>query len=673
MKRDEALDKLRKVTEAHSRTRHYDDSYWTLAVLYDSGRQWGYQTTRFGRLMLRHLRNIIDPRRQDVRVTMNLIHRDVRLLEAGLQPRRLSFHCKAADGSSGSGIVANTCEQFLHRWLPRIRALDVLREKERGRGVLGSMCVRRTIAERGVMGDLAKAGGNGSSGPRNLKVGWAKCYPWQFIRDPAICELPGQSQDEEILAQHQPRSLGWVKRHFGVDLTGKTEATLGRLQEYERQIFSARSEAAQSRMPESQIRGVMIYEAYLKDPDVDDDLPEWLRWPWLLFGWCDPVGQERKIEPLGWGRNPFYGLPFHWFHYDKAIRGRWGRGIPHIQMAGQDIVNIAWSWLLRLMQAGAGQIVLEKGTVEEPAEAITNRVDRVIEWERSPQYAQLQQPPQRLAPPQLNQAGMELINRAPVWMSEAINISPVQRGEAVTRGEAGKAYEIRLSEASQPLDQLRVSDRLVIGELLMGTLVDATGKPFLRLDQAREVLGPDVPDDHIRAMVRNPVHRSISAVAVHPTTTNPKTPSESQDEIVALANAQIFENEAAMTELMLRGIDVSTPMARNYRKQNAEIERMTHEAEVLPPAMADNHGYHMAAIELFAGGPGWESLDPEAQQRIMEHYARHLHAAQQRAQAEMMMTAQQGGGPGMASPPAEAAQAAQNMEMGAAAPMTEVA
>ena len=664
----QALKILTGQRDAHKVNRPCTETFWTLAIMYDSGKQWGYATTKHGRQHIRRLQNIVDPARSDVRVTMNTIHKDVRRITATLKPKRLKASSSAIGGSPLSHVIAATCDQLLDEWGNQIGALTLLRDKTLPQCVLGSAIIRRTITTIGKSRDLFIDGRDKKLPPLNVRTfryGWSLCYPWEILRDASANSIRFD-RDEEFIAHFKPRTTAWIKRTFGVDI--ETETTMGDLNRFQHQIFRAGGNGG-AHTGNSQDKGVLVYEAYFKDPSKIVHPDERKNWAHVLFAWEDPKAAESEIKPIRFGPNPYYGQPFHMFTYDTQVQGPWARGIPHLQMQGQDLVNIAWTWSLRMMQQGSGKLMFEDGTVEKANRQFNNRLDQPITWKRLTNNTSA---PTRLQPPQPNPLGMDVLSRTPGWMDEALNLTDVQRGVTSKRGESGEAVKLKLSEANVPLEDQRADDDMVLQDLLFSTLVDLTNPKLVRPDQLRELLGPGVPDEHLNMLLRNPIQEAIKTVNIHPTTLRWKTPAEHRDEITTLSERQIIPPEQAQWEMDKRGVSVNTLLSQARRKQTTELQLMIEGGEA-PVSIGDAHVFHIRTTDEFINSEHWFLLEQDVKDSILEHRINHKKASilEQQMDALGQQAIAPGAGP-EGSPPAATVEQP-NLGPGAAEPAINVA
>lgn len=632
-------------TDAVSR-RAYDDTFWTLACVYDHGNQWGYVNHRGGGTDVKFLRNITDPQREDVRVSINKIHGKVRQLRAAFSPNQLDLELTPKTHTGRT--LATAGKLLLDRHLKDIDALGLMRAKNDERLVLGTTIVRRTLTSVGRPMMLPQGGQI-----RNINPGLALVSPHEIIRDPSA-NSTRWAEEEEIIGHEKPRTTAWVKRNFGVDL--QTTTTIGSLMDYQRQIAAASGRDTQF-IHDSKLPGVVVYEWYFQDPDALGP------WPWVLFAYIDPAKSRDDMIPLHFGPNPFHGCPLHGFHFDKVLKSPWARGVPHLGMGPQDVLNIGITWLVRMMQAGAGKWRYVKGSIDEPSRVLTNRIDVPIPYTQPTVNSPA---PDRVPPPQPNPVVSEVVSMAPQWLKESLNMSDVQEGTVSKRGEATSAIEARLEQANATIEETRKEDDLETQRLLFGLLLDLTDQRHLRLDEARDLLGDSVPDDMIRSLVREDVSKHIGGVVLHPSVHRPQTPGEVTDEYVGLVNKQVMDAVQGRWEMMLRGKPVDTDMRLAMTKQSIELE-MLKAGQPVQVSISENHQYHMKVIEQFVDDPAWLSLPPESQDSIQQHYADHVQAGALRAQGMAVVSGPQKAG--QPSPPAEAFSDGQTAASGPAGPV----
>ena len=392
--------------------------------------------------------------------------------------------------------------------------------------------------------------------------------------------------------------------------------------------------------------GVIVRECFYKTGTSNE-------WSQRLMTWSDPASDSETatddLNTLKFGKNPFYGLPFELYIFDTRANWPWGRGVPAIQMAGQDLANITYSWLARLLNEGSGQLLIQKDTVEDPQRQLSNRMDEPIFYTRNSQY---DREPMRLAPPQIGGPIAEMLTTSTEFMDRSLNMSAVQRGEAVKRGEAAKAYEVRLEEANTTLEKRRVDDGVRHERLLYGTIVDVV--KLSRLDQLRKLVGDGVPDEMIRATKRKPITDSIERVEVQSSTIRPKTRGEMKDGYIALHETQMMEAVDGRWEIMLHGDPLDTGMYQAYQKQNLEIDQIIHGQEA-PVRMEENHTYHIRTTREFLDSPGAFGLDDEQIEALEAHSLDHRMWEQELAMGGGAMgAAASNPAAGMPSPPAMA-------------------
>lgn len=639
--------------------RAFYDSYWALAKIYDHGPQWGHMTSTADGLGLHYLKAIPDPHREDVRVVVNKTHEKVVKLDGALAPEQILFDLTPRDTDSLSVRLAGT--KLLSKYLERQKCLQVLRDKSMHRLVLGTAIVRRVLRQRGTAKRVGARPDGSDLMMRNLSLEWARVSPHEILRDPSADSL-NFAENETIFCHEKPRPLSWVYRHFG-DLAKKikTESTLGSLMEHFRLMGAASGLGSSRHVKDSKEPAVVIYECWFQDPDLPSE------WPWVLYAWLDSSGDNNQVRPLQFGPNPYYGLPFHAYTYDIQIQAPWGRGVPHVMMGLQDVLNIGWSWLVRTMIQGGPRWRYVKGSIAPGMvrTVLGNDLRKPIPYDL---VNGANFPPDRVQPPNIPPVAQQILQQTPSWMMDSVNMSDVQFGQTSKRGESGEAIEAKLSEANQPLERIRKDDDLTTQDLLLGTLYDLTKMGRMTLKEARDLIGAEVPDPFIRDLLREETPKHIVGVRVHSSMHRPKTPGEIKNDFIGMAEAHLKDPERAEWEMMLRGVSTNTAMRQAHEKQLLEI-KMIEAGVPVDVRVSESHKYHLWTLEWYIDQPSFMQLPPDVQDAISdEHYNAHKQAEMAQMMGEQMMQ-----GPGMQqtqipSPPAEAGQAMGGIPAGAAAP-----
>ena len=177
---------LNQLIRDSQNSRAYYDAFWAQQMIYAYGNQWSWIASGYGSLDLRFLQQVVDPNRRDIRVTLNRILPDIRKMAAALAPNRIEARCISRGGSPSDMTVKYAADSILKKYLTSIEALEWLREKEEWRLILGSVVIRRTLAQRGNAKRVReKTGDQDELLLRTLENGWAALPPWEFLRDPS--------------------------------------------------------------------------------------------------------------------------------------------------------------------------------------------------------------------------------------------------------------------------------------------------------------------------------------------------------------------------------------------------------------------------------------------------------------------------------------------------------
>ncbi len=652
LKAEEALAQAEELRKSCATWRSYWARIWTLEMAYAQGQQWGHiRQGNAGRSGIYRLPEIVDPRRRDVRVALDVIKPNITRTLAALKPQHIFAAVKPRAGKGESLIAQHVYNTLIRQRLADMNGLQVWRSTALPRCVMGTALIRRQISMRGRPVTLpvdSKARPGEKLSLRHLECSWAKVLPYEILRDPGTRDYD-PDLSETIFGQEKPRTLQWVKRHFGQAL--KTEATYGKLIEWQDEMLKATgwmsryaSHAAQSKMP-----AVLVYEFFFQDADIEQ------KWPWQLFAYLDPTQEtgERALQLLHFGRSPFWNLCFHFLHYSKNVHGPWATGLPLLEKSVQDVINVAASTKLRVMiDHGTPQWMYQEGTIDKGAvsKTFSNRSDLPIKWTA---IKPTDKPPVRVQPPGANPITDDFLFNLESMARKQANLADVQFGQMVKRGQSGEAYQTVAEQADAVLADMRKDDELVMNDLLLGTLVDTVNLLKPRRDIARKMLKDEHSRDQIDAALRGDVHSMVQGVKVIPDSLRPRTPRQIRDDFQAAVEKQLLAADDAVWEMLGQGgVTLNTKMAKAKAKQESEIE-MILAGQPVEVTIREDHATSLRVLEEFMSSPRWLSVDEEQQDGIEEHSGMHMNAQQELIAFEAMGAMQaQGAPPGRASAPA---------------------
>ena len=574
------------------------------------------------------------------------------LVLAALKPQRIVAAVKPRAGNGDALIAQHVYNTMLGQRLADMKGLQVWRDTAVPRCVMGTAIIRRQISMRGspiLLPQDSKRRPGEKLSLRHLECSWTRVMPYEILRDPATRDYD-PDKNETIFGQEKPRTLQWIKRHFGQSVT--TEATYGRLIQWQDEMLKATgwtdryaAHASESKMP-----AVIVYEFCFQDADIEDS------WPWQLFAYLDPTQDagDRSLKPLAFGRSPFCNLPFHFLYYSKNVHGPWATGLPGLLKSVQDVTNVAASTKLRVMIDHAGpKWLYQVGTVEDPSTQFSNRVDLPIAWRKQ---QQMDAEPKRIAAPGANPITDDFLVTMKGMAREQANLADVQFGQMVKRGQSGQAYQAVAEQADAVLADMRKDDEIVLNDLLYCTLVDTVKLLKPRRDVVRKMLRDEHPREQVDRAMRGDVRDLVQEVRVVPDSLRPKTPRQVRDDFQSAAEKQIIPAPAAVWEMQRQaGVTLDTTMARAKAKQETEIEMLLagQEAEV---TAGEDHGTSLRVLNEFMSSPRWLSLKEQQQDGIEEHWGMHMNAQQELIAFEAQPPgAIQGAPAGRASAPADRA------------------
>ena len=620
----QALEKAQEVIRSSRSSRAYWDSIWALNMAYASGQHWTWATSQpGGSRAIKRLHNILDPQRADVRVTLDVVSQNVRRMVAALKPQKLPPIIHQRGGTPEAMTAKHVFTGLLQDRMRDIRALPIWRGLHMPRCVLGSMCVRRQITTTGRPATIPLDYGGTKAKPLALKrreVSWSAVLPFSIIRDPAAMTLD-PAADESVIGQETPRSTDWVKRNFGITI--ETEATLGNLRNHLDQLRRVCGWPLVAHAAESNQPGVLVYDFFFQDADSEDP------WTYELLAYMDPSNpQEPELKKLHFGKNPFYGLPLHFIHYESRIIRPWAAGMPELMKPAQDVRNMAATAMLRVMIDHYPKWRIPEGSVDNISSALMNRTDHALEYKWTPG----QPPPDRVSAPAANPVSEAFLQSTADDARAAANISPVQMGELSSR-HSGEAYQTQAQQADVPLNDLRKDDELVLNELLYGTLIDTVEiglRP--RRDVARKLLGEQFDQEQIRIALSRPARELIQSVEIVPDALRHKPPKQVQDDFTNMVERTVIAPRDAQYEMLIQAdIVTDSIMAEGYRQQEMELAMLLAGQPVEVDAGQD-HSTSLRVLKQFQSSTRWHSLAPEQRDRVARHWAAHKNAEMQLAQ-----------------------------------------
>jgi hypothetical protein len=629
----DALKKANELIANSNAARARHEAMCGLWLCYTYGPQWA-QFTKNANLSgnsLRYLRPVINPRRRDVRVAINHIQARVQKINSRLMPRELIYNTGPASRASNDMVASLVANARMKQQTDDARALTTIRRASLWRCVLGSAVIRRTMESVGEPVTVRGADGKPSVGPngreRTIKTfahKWVVCPPYEFIRDASARTT--DFEDEEIIGHECPRTVEWVKRKFGVDV--KAKATMGQLLEFQQFLYRATGQTYGQGFGESKAPAVMVSEWWFKDTSQNGKN----RWPFRMLAYRDTRGEtasDRQLVPLEFGPNGYYHLPLHHITYDQKLISPWGLGIPPKCIPTQDAINIGMTSMLRAsVHHGSPTWVIEDNSlVDGVREGLNPRADKAVVY-----FSSAKRPPTRLESAQVDSTVRQILADSPVWLDAMLNTSPVQSGQAVKRGEAFKAYEMRKNEADTPLTSILDEDEVVFDQLLTGTMQD-----ILKSDTPKSLLNRlshQFTQQQILTLVEQDPSETLAGVKIVKETLRPKTTLETKDDFMSAIQSEMVDPITARRSMLVdKGITFDVREKRAYDHQVMEISSLLNGEEV-EVWLGQEHEMHQYAIELEMDSQQFNAYSDEQQQALQDHWTEHQEKKQIRAQLD---------------------------------------
>jgi len=576
---------------------------------------------------------------------MNLIGSRIEKLNSRMKPKAIRSKAIPATRDIEDRIVAMVADKRLKIQLKDSKGVEALRSASLWRLVLGSVVVRRTMMAVGkpliVNGydgkPIVKKNGRPKS-IRNFRHSWAVCPPYEFIRDPSASTL--DFDDEDVIGHEKPRTVDWLQRNYGVefekDQLGNI-GTMGDLLEFQAFLGRAMGQSLNTGWQDSKAKAVMVSEWWYSDPETNEP------WSYWMLGYRntrDPDKKMREIRPLMFGKNPYSGLPLHHFWYLEQLLSPWGRGVPHRTIHAQNAINIAFVSAIRtlILHANPKWIVQSGSLVDKVEDSLTNRTDVPCVYKAGTNV----KPPERLSSASLDSTSTEVLKESGGWLDNLLNMAPVQAGQAVARGEAGKAYEVRLGAADTPIIAKVDDDERIVNDLLTGTLHDISKTDSLK--SLSDQLGGQFPFDQIALFKSKDSRKALTGVQVVPDSLRPKTPDEIKQNFEMAIQAQMIDPIAARRSmLVMGGGELDVREAKAYRMQQQEIQAILagQEAEVF---LFHFHEMHQWTIGLEAESTQFASYSQEQRDALQRHWAEHEQMKGVQANLDAPLQAQAGQG-----------------------------
>jgi len=649
----QALERCKQTRDAYQATRRYKDAYWVLQMAYNEGQQWGYIAEQSGNVTVKQLKSVMDIQAtQRTRVTINEIGPRVTKAQSMTNPRRIAATVKGPGGVTDT--YTRAASRVLEASLRRMSALQVLRDANRDRHVLGTAGIRRCLRMSGPRRPVGPEQSIGTYG-----IEWATVMPWELIRTPAAKSVH-MHRDEETVGHEKPRTVSWVAAHYN-GWAPQTDTRLGQVVHFLDEIrHIAPGMGHASLMEDAKERALLVQEFWLTDAAetarLESETGFYVRWPWMFVAYIDPTEDRSEMRGVarvgnqGLLRNPFSGLPIPLLHYHVGTEAMWGTGMPWQLMQWQDFSNNAYTWLAESLKQSAPKWMYQARTVEDPARAFSNDPRVPIPWKRQGQY---DSEPQRISGVPVPPVAAEVTRMAPEGLDRQSGIAPVQMGIGYRRDGSGAAYEKLLNEADTIPDDRVTGDELTLGEMFRDTLIDTIR--LSTIEQLERLTGGQVSRRLLRELKREDPQGRILDVEVHPSTMRPRSRTQTEQRYVGLASQQVLAPHAAVREATLAGVTgLNTDMERSIAKQEAEIDRMIAGDEI-EPDVTENHEWHIQTCRRWLDSIHAMDADAQAVDRVRMHQI--LHQQAQLATSGLALGQSENpaaAAPGQPSPPANA-------------------
>ena len=591
----------------------------------------------------------------NIRTQNNVIRPRALKIISKLALKKLEYIAKAASRAPNDMVAAQVGDARLQIQLRDISAIRMIRLANEWRCVLGSSVLRRTMhADEGgyiVRTPDGRPSLDAAGKPRvirNFTHAWAVCPPYEIIRDPMANDV--DFSHEEIIGHEKPRTLAWLKRNYSnvspdvADI--KTKTTMGELLGFQQFLYQATNQMLDCGWMQSQEPGVMVSEWWMRD---ETDKPG--EWPWYLMCYRNTAGvsaEEKELQPVWFGPNPFHGLPLHHLWYTRQLNYPWGNGIAAILLNNQDAVNLAHNAILRTMVLFPQKYLIQDDSLKDKiSDALSATPNKPIIYKRGTDV----RPPTRMPPSTLDVGAVQFMQAMPGMIDAQLNMAPVQSGFAVARGEAASAYQLRKDAADTTIASTIDDDELAINELLTGTLADVRRTD--RIDALREQLSGQFTDGQIATFLEQDDEDTGIGVYVTPDSLRPKTADEVQQDMAFAIGSKMLSPDAARMSLLVKtGQSLDEREGRAYNQQILENQQLLAGVPVNAYVFQE-HNAHQYAIEQESESPRFGQYSDQQRAALWAHWQNHQELKAMRAQMNSQAQVVPGPQPGQSPPPME--------------------
>ena len=303
-------------------------AFWAIQLAYARGQQWRRaQTTTTGTVTNRYLKEVINPDRKDVRVSLNLIEGDITKADSRLTANEIPFDVLPSNSAASTARVSSAVgEEYLRQQALHLALLPKYQWCSFMRTILGSHLLKLVFR-------------TGKDGNRWYDI--AAIDPWQITLDPTN-RSPDIANCHEFVMHTYAAPADLIAEQYKIDL--KPLATMGQLMQAEEML----SRVAQLERPhagryQSKRKGILIHELCTASrPGVYDQL--------AIIG-CGLGDKTQRIDRkvLWAGPNPFAGLPFMKLDMFWRDSSPWSKGVPGRSISAQDIFNLSLTNMVRYL------------------------------------------------------------------------------------------------------------------------------------------------------------------------------------------------------------------------------------------------------------------------------------------------------------------------------------
>lgn len=584
-----------------------DRVHWAVQQLYFEGKQWARQASTASDPRIRILKNIMDPSRPDVRVTLNLVTSTTRKIDSKVSPNDIPFEFQPAGSSCPEDhILADLAECYMRKKMEAVDFLSTYDWSSFQRCILGTHLIKAVY----------RSGPEDENGYQDRN--WTLCNvdPWQITLDPA-------NHNPDIAEHHQ-----WVIHTYVMptsQLNARFKTNIESLGDYgqlavESSFYNTLSgEPVSTTARDSKTPANLIHELYYGDEPG--------KYTHLYIMVRTKEGKLQMIWPSGDVRtpSPWPGLPFLKLDLWPRSSSPWGKGVPGELINVQDIQNLSVTNLMRYLVHGSWfKWIAPKNalTTESRKAILNNKMGGLIEYNQTYDQPKID----IVRPPELPKTAPNLLAMMPNLADKYSGLSDLAWGDLQAR-QPFKAVNSAMEAGDSIISNTVKRDALRLKRFLMTlTYFPVVHKTVFEVEK---YVGKEFTPEQIALfLMQDPNEPTISTVIV-PGSLMPKTPRQiMQEQLTWLQSGVLDRFDLRFNLFKTTGMAISSTDEDSLRLAMEENRKMMR-GEPIQAWPHDQHEIHYLVHQMAYNNRATRfRLGGEVMNLLSQHMTEHEEALQ---------------------------------------------